>query len=116
MVGASGAVIGLVGMFCADIAINWETLLLPWLRLAVLVVGIVLMVVLQVSVAWVVEVLKVIGVGSGWVVLQVSVGWGGWTAGSVGWNRWVVLQVSVGWDGCAVEVVGQTSLQNLTTS
>ena len=88
MVGASGAVIGLVGMFCADIAINWETLLLPWLRLAVLVVGIVLMVVLQVSVTWVVEVLRVIGVSSR-VVLQVCVsgvvGQLGQLVGTGGW-------------------------------
>ncbi|KAG1665637.1 hypothetical protein FOA52_011231 [Chlamydomonas sp. UWO 241] len=49
VVGASGAIFGLVGLFIADVCLNYESLVLPWLRLGAALGLLVLSVVLQVS-------------------------------------------------------------------
>jgi membrane associated rhomboid family serine protease len=48
VVGASGAVFGFVGLYIADIALNFESMVLPLARLAAMVVGLVFLIVLQV--------------------------------------------------------------------
>ena len=48
VVGASGCIFGLVGLYVADIALNFESLTLPWLRLGAMIAGLIFLIVTQV--------------------------------------------------------------------
>ena len=52
VVGASGCVFGMMGMYMADVVLNFETIFLPWLRLAGVMSSFIFMVVIQVR-GWV---------------------------------------------------------------
>eukprot|EP00195_Chlamydomonas_chlamydogama_P009647 CAMPEP_0202898498 /NCGR_PEP_ID=MMETSP1392-20130828/7012_1 /ASSEMBLY_ACC=CAM_ASM_000868 /TAXON_ID=225041 /ORGANISM="Chlamydomonas chlamydogama, Strain SAG 11-48b" /LENGTH=1047 /DNA_ID=CAMNT_0049584449 /DNA_START=381 /DNA_END=3524 /DNA_ORIENTATION=+ len=49
VVGASGSVYGLIGLYLADILLNFESMSLPWLRVAAMVVALLFMVIMQVT-------------------------------------------------------------------
>ena len=48
VVGASGCIFGLIGLYIADIILNFESLALPWLRLGTMIVALVFVIVSQV--------------------------------------------------------------------
>ena len=49
VVGASGCIFGLVGLYIADVILNFESLSLPWLRLGTMLVALVFVIVSQVG-------------------------------------------------------------------
>ncbi|GAX85096.1 hypothetical protein CEUSTIGMA_g12516.t1 [Chlamydomonas eustigma] len=49
VVGASGCIFGLLGLYLSDIALNFESLSLPWLRLGTLIVALTFLITTQVT-------------------------------------------------------------------
>ena len=48
VVGASGCTFGLVGLYIADVALNFESMTLPWIRLGAMIAALTFLVTTQV--------------------------------------------------------------------
>ena len=57
VVGASGCTFGLVGLYLADVALNFESMTLPWIRLGAMIAALTFLIVTQAR-AWLVQCLS----------------------------------------------------------